>query len=113
MMNTIKIILILAVMAAIFYFQYQEMKIKRNNKLSKLNSMKAKDKKIIEDSEKKGIPIFVLTAKDKCSYRTLMAYRNECMSNGCEVGHILGVNDRIAEFRYWQIENENMVKLPD
>jgi hypothetical protein len=75
--------------------------------------MTSKDKKIIEDSEAKGIPIFVLTAKDICSYRTLLAYRQECVKNDCDGLHVENVANRISEFRDWQIENENLVKIPD
>lgn len=38
---------------------------------AKYEKMTEKDKKIIEDSEREGIPIFVLTAKDKFTLDTL------------------------------------------
>lgn len=74
--------------------------------------MKPKDKKIIKDSEQKGIPIFVLTAKDINSTSAIYAYLGKCMSN-CNKLHVKGVISRLAEFTNWQITNENKTKIPD
>jgi len=75
--------------------------------------MKDKDKKIIEDSERVGIPIFVLTAKDNCSVVALVEYFKQVTLEGCSQEHKLGVMKRIDDFREWQINNLERVKMPD
>ena len=75
--------------------------------------MTKKDKKIIEDSETKGIPIFVFTAKDKLSPDTIATYRLGCEKNGCNKTHLDGIEVRLEEFTNWQKQNPNQVKLPD
>jgi hypothetical protein len=73
--------------------------------------MTKKDKKIIEDSEARGIPIFVLTAKDKLSLDGILAYQALCKEAGCSKEHVDGVIRRANEFEDWQ--GENRTKLPD
>lgn len=75
--------------------------------------MTTKDKKIIEDSEARGIPIFVLTAKDFISVSAIDAYRNLCKAEECDQAHIAEIGTRIDEFREWQKANPDKVKLPD
>lgn len=75
--------------------------------------MTQKDKKIIEDSEAQGIPIFVLTAKDLISVSAIIAYRDFCKAEECPQSHISEIGTRIDEFRNWQIANSGKVKLPD
>lgn len=83
------------------------------DKFDKLNSkMTPKDKKIIEDSEAQGIPIFVLTAKDKKSVKAIKAYGLACIPE-CSIRHIDGIQERLNEFRQWQKANPDKVKLPD
>jgi len=75
--------------------------------------MTLKDKRIIENSEAKGIPIFVLTAKDVISTSTIDRYRDLCRAMECDIDHIAEIGTRIDEFRKWQEENPDQVKLPD
>jgi hypothetical protein len=75
--------------------------------------MTEKDKKIIEDSEKAGIPIFVFTAKDICLIPTLREYQMFCRFAGCDRDHIDGVELRIREFKKWQAANPHLTKKPD
>jgi hypothetical protein len=75
--------------------------------------MNKKDKKIIEDSEARGIPIFVLTAKDMISVSTIDKYRDLCKAEECGQDHISEIGQRIDEFRAWQKANPDLVKLPD
>ena len=75
--------------------------------------MTAKDKKIIEDSEAQGIPIFVLTAKDFISVSTICAYLDFCRAEQCPSEHISEIVARIHDFRDWQKDNPDKVKLPD
>jgi hypothetical protein len=75
--------------------------------------MTEKDKKIIEDSEREGIPIFVFTAKDTLSVNALAEYYQVCMKEKCTPDHITGIATRIGEFRQWQLRNKSQVKLPD
>lgn len=75
--------------------------------------MTTKDKKIIEDSEREGIPIFVLTAKDECCIESINRYLSICTILGCDEEHLDGIYARIEEFEEWQNKNQNKVKLPD
>ena len=75
--------------------------------------MTPKDKKIIEDSEAKGIPIFVLTAKDFVSVSIIDRYRDLCKAEECDQAHITEIGTRIDDFRQWQKANPDKVKLPD
>ena len=75
--------------------------------------MKARDKKIIEDSERDGIPIFVLTAKDLISEKGINLYLTQCKHNLCDKNFCDLVRDRLVEFRLWQKNNPSKVKLPD
>lgn len=74
--------------------------------------MTDKDKKIIEDSERDGIPIFVLTAKDRLALDTIIAYREMC-AKACTPEHFQGVEKRIDDFYKWRIKNEGKMKMPD
>jgi len=74
--------------------------------------MTEKDKKIIEDSERDGIPIFVFTAKDVNSISPLYSYFGKCMVD-CKKEHLMGILDRMKEFLNWQAENPHRTKLPD
>lgn len=75
--------------------------------------MNPKDKKIIEDSERAGIPIFVLTAKDFNSVFTIEDYLYRCELTNCPEEHKKGILVRIKEFKDWMAANKNKVKLPD
>lgn len=75
--------------------------------------MTPKDQKIIEDSERLGIPIFVLTAKDYCSIGAMLSYLQHCNAVECPKNHTHGIKDRIEEFEEWQEKNEGLVKNPD
>ncbi len=75
--------------------------------------MTAKDKKIIEDSEARSIPIFVLTAKDTCSCRAIAAYWDVCITAGCDRNYIDDIYKRLQKFEAWQKEHSEETKLPD
>jgi len=75
--------------------------------------MTDRDKKIIEDSEAAGIPIFVITAKDILSVESLTDYFNNAVIAHCEDDFVEGVELRIEEFATWQKVNPDKVKLPD
>lgn len=75
--------------------------------------MVKKDKQLIEDAEKNGTPVFVLSAKDDVSYFALEAYYNHCVAAKCTKVHCDAVMERIKEFTEWQTSNPDKVKLPD
>lgn len=75
--------------------------------------MNAKDKKIIEDAEREGIPIFVFTAKDVLSLDVILDYEVKCFRAKCGINHTEGVHERFNEFLNWQKENSGKVKLPE
>lgn len=72
-----------------------------------------KDKKIIEDAKRDGIPIFVLTAKDQLSTDAILDYEVKCIIAKCSPEHIDAIHKRVYEFEAWQRENPEKVKLPD
>lgn len=74
--------------------------------------MNQKDRKIIDDAERDGIPIFVLTAKDKCTGPTLQKYFEEVMMESYSESFHVAVIDRIEEFEAWQAANPDKVKIP-
>lgn len=75
--------------------------------------MTNKDKKIIEDAERYGIPIFVLKGTDLCSLKALISYREECEAEGCSAAHVIGTEARIREFSDFQKNHKRECKLPD
>lgn len=75
--------------------------------------MAPKDKKIIEDSEREGFPIFVLSARDMISISIIQHYRSLCKAEECGIDHINEISLRIDEFREWQHTHKEQVKLPD
>lgn len=85
--------------------------------------MTERDAKIIKDSEEQGIPIFVLTAKDKLSLEAIIYYCDMCEfiletsnintePNEADL-FIDNLGTRIEEFKAWQLANPSKVKLPD
>jgi hypothetical protein len=75
--------------------------------------MTEKDRKIIEDSEAAGIPIFVFTAKDLLSAHALHMYFHDCQYKLCPKEFLQGIETRWHEFEKWQFENPAKTKLPD
>jgi hypothetical protein len=75
--------------------------------------MNKKTKKIIEDSERDNIPIFIFIAKDILSLDSLRDYYADCDEFSVSDEHCKGVSDRIKEFELWQKNNPDKVKLPD
>jgi ABC-type nickel/cobalt efflux system permease component RcnA len=75
--------------------------------------MNKKDEKILIDAANRGIPVFVLTAKDKVSYETLVNYHHSCVQEGCGEEHLDNIMLRATEFKEWQENNFEMVKTPD
>jgi hypothetical protein len=75
--------------------------------------MNKKDDKIITDAQSRNIPIFVIIAKDAHSVKTLEEYFLLCDAEGATAEHIIAVQERIDEFRQWQIDHPDQVKLPD
>lgn len=75
--------------------------------------MTEKDKKIILDSKLAEIPIFVFTAKDMFSVNALAEYYQVCIRDKCSKKHLAGIATRIGEFRRWQLDNKDKVKIPD
>lgn len=75
--------------------------------------MTERNKKIIEDAEKLGIPIFVLTAKDRCSTEAIRAYKAICSGEGCPTSFLVEIQERIYDFDDYQSNPSNLVKLPD
>jgi hypothetical protein len=75
--------------------------------------MNIKDERIIKDSEAKGIPIFVFTAKDRIAVSTLQYYVQLCKAEECPESHISEIKVRIGEFRNWARDNPDKMKNPD
>ncbi len=75
--------------------------------------MTRKDKKVIDDSEDRGIPIFVITAKDKVSVEAIRSYQKLCENSGCHKVFTESITDKIRDFEDWQRIHPGEVKLPD
>ncbi len=72
-----------------------------------------KDQKIIEDSERNNIPIFVFTAKDKLALAAIRTYHMDCITAKTSQEHCNAVMERYKGFKEWQKKNKKLVKLPD
>jgi len=81
--------------------------------MKKFNTMTEKGKKIIEDAEKNGAPIFIFTAKDRISTLALMSYKIFCQKQHCDKSYIDSIQKIIDEFDTWQEDNTSLVKKPD
>jgi hypothetical protein len=75
--------------------------------------MTEKDLKIIEDAEREGIPIFVLTAKDLIAVNAITSYYNACCWAKCNDQHCNAIERRIEDFKTWKALNPDKMKLPD
>jgi len=75
--------------------------------------MTPRDKKVIEDSERRNIPIFVFTAKDILSAHMLHLYKHAVEQAGCSQDLIKGVDARWTEFEDWQTAHPLETKIPD
>lgn len=75
--------------------------------------MTKKDKKILEDAERDGIPIFILIAKDELSVNAIASYCSDCEAMGCSAEHVDAIEARIKEFNAWQTLYPDKCKLPD
>jgi len=60
------------------------------------------------------IPVFVLTGTDACALTALMAYAAEARSLGCNQEFIKDLEGNvIPDFRDFQIQEKEKVKIPD
>lgn len=75
--------------------------------------MTPKDKKIIEQCEKTGEPIFVFRAKDRFAPKVLQFYMAMALDEGCSMDFAESMSERIVDFEVWQDDNEDKVKIPD
>ena len=76
--------------------------------------MTVRDEKIIKDANEKNIPVFVFVAKDKLSYDAICSYYQICcLSGDCSTEFLSDLRGRIEEFKQWQEDNKEMVKIPD
>lgn len=85
-------------------------------RLKKQNIMAAtKDqRRLLNRCVENEIPVFVLTGTDKCALSALMLYAAEARSLGCSKEFINDLeNNVIADFRAFQNEEPEKVKLPD
>ncbi len=60
-----------------------------------------------------GEPLFLLRAKDKCAMAALKAYVTECQAQGSPPDQVESVNKQIQNFRDWQNQNPDTVKVSD
>jgi hypothetical protein len=74
--------------------------------------MTEKDKKIIEDAEREGTPIFVFTAKDSKALEQIVRYRDDC-ANDCSNEYFQGIEKRIDAIYQWQCKHPEKIKIPD
>lgn len=58
-------------------------------------------------------PVFVIRAKDVASAGAIEAYGEVAFACGASESFAVSVGNRADEFRAWQAENQDSVKVPD
>lgn len=58
-------------------------------------------------------PIFIFRAQDANSVPALEAYAEKCIEKGTSSAHLEAIGSSIDNFRRWQEENRDKVRLPD
>lgn len=75
--------------------------------------MHGKAKKIIEECEQTGEPIFVLRSKDLLSVLAVIEYRDLLDKYWADPAMMEGVGSALDQMREWQKNNPGLVRLPD
>src|SRR4051812_5709207 len=57
-------------------------------------------------------PCFLLRARDTRSLAVLLAYRRECISEGCNKLHIAGIDQVIGKFEAFALSHPERMKQP-
>lgn len=73
-----------------------------------------KGHRIVRDCTSAGEPFFVLRAKDLLSVPAIKQYFNSLSDyEGDDPTHVIQVGEILAEFKTWQRQNPDKVRLPD
>lgn len=76
--------------------------------------MSDRDKKILAETKETDEPIFIFRAKDILSMFPLKEYERRVEDYaGDDHEHLMAISVRITEFRDWQRNNADKIKLPD
>lgn len=68
---------------------------------------------VLKKARAENVPVLVVVAKDKCSLAAVRAYYEECVKQECSNSHVDGVVHIERDFRTFQANNSDKVKLPD
>jgi hypothetical protein len=80
---------------------------------SKYSNLNDRHKKILEDSDRDSIPVFMFTAKDKCSMSALNIYEGVCKEQGCSEEFLWELECVLEDYGDWVDEHPEKIKLPD
>jgi hypothetical protein len=80
---------------------------------SKYSNLNDRQKKILEDSDRDSIPIFMFTAKDKCSMSGLNIYEVTCKEQGCTQEYLDKLEIDLDDYGDWVDSHPEKIKLPD
>lgn len=67
----------------------------------------------ILDSLKPGEPIIIFRAKDILSVMVIVEYQNLIEKYGTDTELQAAVHEKLQEFRIWQQQNPQHIRLPD
>ena len=67
---------------------------------------------MLQSAKENNEPIFIIRAKDKHSTMLLETYLEEC-EFGSPKNHIEEIKEILSDFKKWQKENPDKIKIPD
>lgn len=68
---------------------------------------------VIQNARENNEPVLVLRAKDRCAIAAILAYRDACISIGCDINHINGISNILIDFKNYSRNNPDRMKTPD
>lgn len=72
--------------------------------------------KIIKTSNGQEVPLdeplFIIRGRDHLALQALEDYRKSCVRDGCNEYFLNEIDEAIAEFRQWRVQNYDKMKQP-
>jgi hypothetical protein len=79
----------------------------------KYSNLNDRQNKILEDSQRDSIPVFILTAKDVLSLPVLRDYLEICKKFRCSEEFVDQLTKVLEDYMGWREDYPSQVKLPD
>src|SRR4051812_2254584 len=57
-------------------------------------------------------PLFIIRGRDHLALQALEDYRKSCVRDGCNEYFLSEIDETIAEFRQWRVQNYDKMKQP-